>query len=164
MQQNLLDRIDLAILDRLQRDGRITNQALSEAVGLSPSACLARVRALETSGVIIGYHARVAAERVAPTVIVLAEVTLKSHHPGDFGRFERAVATIDEIVEVLELSGSFDYLLKIAVPDIQGWRALSDRLLASPLGIDKITSHVLMKQSKSFTGFPIRHRDARAGR
>lgn len=155
MPQIPLDRIDLAILDRLQRDGRITNQALSEAVHLSPSACLARMRALERAGVITGYRAHIAIERVAPAVTILAEVTLRSHHPEDFARFEEAVAHIDEIVEVLEVSGSFDYLLKTVVPDIQSWRALSDHLLASSLAIDKITSHVLMKEAKTFAGYPI---------
>lgn len=155
MPQNLLDRIDLAILDRLQHDGRMTNQALSAAINLSPSACLARVRALEQAGIIAGYQAKIAIERVAPTVTILAEVTLRSHHPEDFARFERTVAGIETIVEVLEVSGSFDYLLKVAVSDIQSWRALSDRLLGEPLGIDKIMSHVVMKQVKAFAGFPV---------
>lgn len=156
--QNILDKIDVAILDRLQRAGRITNQALADAVHLSPSACLARVRALEKAGVIAGYHARIVPEKVAPTVIILAEVTLRSHHPADFAMFEQAVQDMDEIVEVAEVSGAFDYLLKVAVSDISGWRALSNRLLTADLGVEKISSHVLMKEVKGFTAYPVRPR------
>lgn len=156
MSQNLLDRIDLALLDRLQRDGRITNQALAEAVNLSPSACLARVRGLEKRKIIVGYHARIIPEHVAPLIILFAEVTLRSHHPKDFASFEQTMLPISEVLEVSEISGAFDYLIKVAVTDIGAWRALSDRLLTADLGVDKIVSHVLMKEAKPFGGYPIK--------
>ena len=149
------DRIDLNILAALQADGRITNQRLSTRVGLSPSACLARVRRLEAEGLIEGYHARVAVERVRPTVVIFAEVTLSRHHPTDFARFEAFATQASEVVEAAQVSGAFDYWLKVAVGDIRAWRELSDRILNSDLGVDKITSQVMMKQAKALAVWPL---------
>ena len=103
-----LDRIDLRILAALQADARITNQALADAVGLSPSACLTRVRRLEATGLILGYHARLAVERIRPAVTVFGEVTLKSHRPADLAVFEAELQEIPEVVEASQVSGPFE--------------------------------------------------------
>ena len=79
-----IDRIDRKILAALQRDGRITNAALATEVALSPSACLARVRRLEAMGVITGYGAQVAIEKLRSALLIYGEVTLKRHLPEDF--------------------------------------------------------------------------------
>ena len=150
-----VDRIDRRILAALQADARVTNQALSETVGLSASACLARVRRLEGRGLIEGYHARVAIETLQPTVVVFAEVTLTRHHPADFAAFEAFAHAVPQIVEADQVSGAFDYLLKAAVADMRAWRELSDRILNADLGVGKISSHVMMKPAKAFTGYPI---------
>ena len=149
------DRVDLKILSVLQSDGRITNQALAERVALSPSACLVRVRQLENAGLITGYTAQIAIERIRPTVILFAEVTLTRHHPADFAAFEAFVANVPQIVEASQVAGAFDYLLKAAVSDMRAWRELSDAILNSALGVGKISSHVMMKASKVFEAFPI---------
>jgi DNA-binding Lrp family transcriptional regulator len=153
--ETLIDRLDLRILATLQGEGRITNQALSDRVGLSPSACLARTRRLEAAGLIEGYGARVAIERVVPTVVIFAEVTLTRHHPQDFAAFEAFAQTVPEIVEAAQVSGPFDFLLKVATRDMRAWRELSDRILNSDLGVGKISSHVMMKAAKAFAGFPV---------
>jgi DNA-binding Lrp family transcriptional regulator len=150
-----VDRIDRKILVALQADGRMTNQALSQTVALSASACLARVRRLEAQGLIEGYHARVAIQSIRPTVMIFAEVTLTRHHPSDFSAFEAFSMTIPQVVEAAQVSGAFDYLLKVAIGDMRAWRELSDRILNSDLGVGKISSHVVMKAAKDFTGFPI---------
>lgn len=150
-----LDRIDLKILAILQADGRITNQALAEQVALSPSACLARVRRLEANGLILGYHARLDIERIRPTVTVYGEVTLKSHRPADLLEFEAALAQIPEVVEAAQVSGPFDYLIKAVCPDVRAWGELADRLLQEGLGVDKIASHILMKDAKPYRGTPV---------
>jgi DNA-binding Lrp family transcriptional regulator len=139
----------------LQTDGRITNQALAERVALSPSACLVRVRNLETAGLITGYLAQIAAERIRPTLIIFAEVTLTRHHPADFAAFETFASQTREIIEAAQVSGSFDYLLKVIVSDIRSWRELSDKIVESELGVEKISSHVMMKAAKNFSGFPL---------
>jgi DNA-binding Lrp family transcriptional regulator len=149
------DRIDLKIVAALQANGRLTNQALSELVGLSPSACLMRVRRLENTGLILGYHARIAIDRLRPMVVIFAEVTLTRHHPTDFKAFEALATSVPEIVEASQVSGPFDYLLKVAVNDMRAWRELSDRILNSDLGVGKISSHVMMKPAKAFEAFPI---------
>ena len=150
-----LDRLDLRILATLQADGRITNQALAEQVALSPSACLARVRRLEADGLILGYHARLDIERIRPTVTIYGEVTLKSHRPADMAAFEAVLSDIPEVVEAAQVSGPFDYLIKVVTHDVRAWGALADRLLQEGLGVDKIASHILMKDAKPYRGTPV---------
>ncbi len=150
-----LDVIDRRILAQLQETGRITNQALAEVIGLSPSACLARVRRLEAEGVIAGYHARLAPERLGPHVVIFAPVLLKSQHPRDLARFEEAMADIPEVIEAAQVSGPFDFMLKVITRDVHAWSELADAMIEADLGVDKITSHILMKQSKPFTGYPV---------
>ncbi len=150
-----LEPADRRMLAVLQEEGRITNQALAARVNLSPSACLARLRRLERDGVIIGYCAQIAVDWLDSRLTAFAEITLAQHRPADFKHFEATIATIPEIVEAAEVSGSFDYLLKIAVEDIDGLRSLSDDMLSRDLGILKMNTHVLMKEVKRFTGWPI---------
>lgn len=150
-----LDRIDLRILAILQANGRITNQALAEQVALSPSACLARVKRLEGEGLIQGYHARLDIERIRPTVTIYGEVTLKSHRPADLTAFEAVLSEIPEVVEAAQVSGPFDYLIKVVTPDVRAWGELADRLLQEGLGVDKIASHILMKDAKPYRGTPV---------
>jgi len=151
-----VDRTDFKLIEILQGEGRITNQDLAARVGLSASACLVRVRRLEKSGLILGYHARIAVERIAPTVVIFAEVTLARHHAADFAAFEAFALTVPEIVEASQVSGSFDYLLKVVVRDMSAWRDLSDQILNSNLGVGKISSHVAMKAAKPFEGYPVK--------
>ena len=150
-----LDRIDLKILANLQADGRITNQALADKVALSPSACLARVRRLESERLILGYHARLDIERIRPTVTVYGEVTLKSHRPADLLHFEAVLLQVPEVVEAAQVSGPYDYLIKVVCPDVRAWGELADRLLQEDLGVDKIASHILMKDAKPYRGAPV---------
>jgi Lrp/AsnC family leucine-responsive transcriptional regulator len=132
----------------------MTNQALSERVSLSPSACLTRVRRLEQAGVIAGYQARLDPWALGPRLILFAEVTLKSHHPVELARFEAALREIPEVVEASQVSGPFDYLLKVVVSDMPAWTRLGESLIERDLGVDKVTTHVLMKKPKVFQGYP----------
>lgn len=150
-----LDRLDRRILAILQLDGRITNQALAEQVGLSPSACLARVRRLERAGVIEGYGARLNPWALDAGLILFAEFWLESQRPADLARFEAAVADIPEIVEASYVSGPYDYLVKVVAPNMTAWTALSEDLMSRDLGVDKVVTHVLMKKPKRFLAYPI---------
>jgi DNA-binding Lrp family transcriptional regulator len=150
----MLDRVKIDARDRkilrlLQQDGRISNQALAADVGLSPSACLARVRRLELYGLIRGYHADVAVDRLQPQLTLFAELTLGSHDPRDFARVEAAMHVRPEILEVYQISGRFDYLIKVILPDVDAWRQFSDDLLEQAPSIAKISSHIAMKTCKS---------------
>jgi len=151
-----LDRTDVRILQALQAEGRLTNQTLAARVALSPSACLARIRQLEAAGVICGYHAHVAMELVRPTLVILAEISLKRHNSNEFARFEATIRTIAEIVEAAQVSGQFDYLLKVVVPDIRAWRELAGRLQDGESGVEKVISHIVLKDAKAFAGYPLK--------
>ena len=150
-----LDRIDRKILANLQADGRLTNQALAERVALSPSACLARVRRLEESGIIQGYHARLDPLRLDAGLVLFAEVRLKAHGALDLARFDEAVAAIPQIVEASHVSGDFDYLLKVLVADLGEWTRIGERLTAPEVGADRINTHVLLSKPKIFVGYPV---------
>ena len=151
-----LDRIDLRILTALQDDGRITNQALAERVALSPSACLARMRRLAKAGVIDGYMARLDPTRLGPRLILFAEIWLEKHHPANFAAFEAAIRDIPEIVEASHVTGAFDYLLKVMVRDMASWTRLAEDLVARDLGVERVSTHVLMDKPKVFRGYPVR--------
>lgn len=150
-----LDRIDLKILDTLQRDGRITNAALAEAVALSPSACLARVRGLEAAGVITGYGARLSPDRLGPHLVLYGEITLKRHLPADFEALAALVRDDPRVLEAVEISGRSDYLVKVCVADMAEWRAMTADWAAGPIPIERITSQVAMHRAKEFAGWPL---------
>lgn len=151
-----LDRIDRRILAVLQSDGRVTNQALSERVALSPSACLARVRRLEQVGVIQGYHARVDPFAISVGLVLFAEVALKAHGAKDLARFDAAVQALPEVVEASHVSGDYDYLLKVVVADLAEWTAIAGRLTLEEVGADRINTHVLLRKPKVFVGYPVK--------
>jgi DNA-binding Lrp family transcriptional regulator len=148
-----LDRIDLSILVALQRDGRSTIQKLAEAVGLSPRACLERVRRLEAAGVIAGYHAVVELERLSRPINVFADLVLEKHV--NHRQFEQRLAAIDEMVECWEISGTVDYLARFVCADLTAYQALTSRLIDDPhLGIARIVSHVALRPVRRFAGYP----------
>lgn len=150
-----LDRIDLNILRVLQEDGRITNQALAERVALSPSACLARVRRLERAGVIQGYHARLDPFAIGVGLVLFVEISLQGSRADETARFEAAMAALPQVVELSDVSGDVDYIVKIVVGSMAEWNRLREQLTAGDLGIDRITTHVLMRKPKVFVGYPV---------
>jgi Lrp/AsnC family transcriptional regulator of ectoine degradation len=150
-----LDRIDLRILDAVQRDGRITKLALAEKVGLSPTPCWMRLRKLEKAGIVSGYHARIALRGVAPIATVLVEVTLGAHRQADFDRFERAIRDIPEIVACWSVGGGVDYLLKVVARDIDAYQRLIDALLERDIGIDRYFTYIVTKTVKDETVLPV---------
>ncbi|MGE0718374.1 MAG: Lrp/AsnC family transcriptional regulator [Alphaproteobacteria bacterium] len=140
-----LDRIDINILAQLQRNGRITNVALADAVGLSPSPCLLRVKRLEEAGYIAGYAARIDLAKLGETVTVFTEVTLHDHKREDFVKFEAAIRTIDEIVECHLISGGYDYLLKFVTRGVSHYQEIIEGILDRNIGIEKYFSYIVIK-------------------
>jgi DNA-binding Lrp family transcriptional regulator len=151
-----LDRIDRRILAALQANARLTNQALSELVSLSPSACLARVRRLELAGVIQGYHARLDPFAIDVGLVLYAEVTLKGHSAGELELFERTIDAISAVVEASHMTGAYDYLLKIVTADMAEWTRITEELTSSDIGVERINTHVMMNKPKFFVGYPIK--------
>ena len=140
-----LDRIDINILAQLQRNGRITNVELAEAVALSPSPCLIRVKRLEKAGYIMSYNARIDIAKLGETVTVFTQVTLSDHHLEDFARFEAGIREVDEVIECHLISGGYDYLLKFVTRGIAHYQSLIEDILERNLGITKYFSYIVIK-------------------
>ena len=127
------DRIDRAIVSRLQVDGRLPNVDLAEAVSLSPSACLRRVKALEASGIIAGYRAEVSRVQAGLGLTVFIGLKVAGHSQESSVRIEQALLSIPAIVACYLISGSADFFIEAAVPDLAGYeQVLLDRILAIP--------------------------------
>jgi DNA-binding Lrp family transcriptional regulator len=141
-----LDRYDIKILEYLQWQGRCSNVDLAAAIGLSDSPCLARTKRLQESGIIRGYNADIALEKICDHVTVFAEVTLKNHRLHDFRVFETSVGKYPEILECYNISGGYDYLMKIVAPNISCFQALMERLLEDDVGIDKFFSRIVLRK------------------
>jgi Lrp/AsnC family transcriptional regulator, leucine-responsive regulatory protein len=150
MRHNLLmDRTDRAILRQLEENGRLSNVELAERVRLSPSPCLRRVRALEASGAIRGYHADVdpASVNRAFEVVVHAELMLKDRATVE--AFEERIAAYDEVVECRRMFGIPDYLIRVAVADAAAYEAFYMTRLAELPGIARVNSQFTMKTVKA---------------
>ena len=141
-----IDRFDLKILTHLQREGRCSNVELADAVGLSQSPCLARTKRLQQLGVIRGYGADIALETLGESVVVFTEVTIGSHHRHDFRKFEEAAAGHPEIVECYNVSGGYDYLVKVVAPSVARFQELMECLLNEDIGIAKFKSRIVLRQ------------------
>ena len=150
-----LDRIDRKILSILQSNARISNQQLSEEIGLSPSSCLKRTRRLEDAGLLGPYLASINLDSLCRSVTVLATVVLKDHTKEAFIAFQKHANSIREVLECYMVSGSFDFFLRIVAADMNSYNHINDRLLDSDVGVLKVSSHVVLSQSKSFGGFPL---------
>jgi DNA-binding Lrp family transcriptional regulator len=150
-----LDRFDLKILVHLQREGRCSNVELAEAVGLSPSPCLQRTKRLQDIGVIRGYGADIVLETLGSHVVVFSEVTIGSHRPADFRKFEAGVGKFGEIVECYNVSGGYDYLLKIVAPGVAHFQALMEQLLDADIGIEKFSSRIVLRQPLARRNSPL---------
>lgn len=140
-----LDRIDLRILTHLQHNGRVTNVDLADAVGLSASPCLMRVKRLEKAGYITGYAAQIQLQKLGTTLVVFTEVTLADHRATDFARFEATMRKVDEITECHLVSGGYDYLLKFVTRSVADYQDLIERLLHMQIGIEKYFSYIVIK-------------------
>jgi len=107
------DRYDRQILEILQSDGRINNQDLADRIGLSPSPCLRRVRALEESGLIVGYRALLDARKLGLSLMALVHISMDQHTPERFANFEASISILPEVLECLLITGQdADYQLR----------------------------------------------------
>jgi len=150
-----LDKRDLKILRELQANNVITYRTLSDRVALSPSACVARVKQMEEAGIITGYHAAIAIDRVRPTFIMVAEISMASHAPDDLARFDDLLLGTSEVIEALRVNGAFDYIVRFMLSNVREWQAFAQRLLEPKYKVEKMVSHVVMQELKPFTGYPI---------
>jgi Lrp/AsnC family leucine-responsive transcriptional regulator len=131
--QHHADRVDRAIVSRLQVDGRLPNVDLAEAISLSPSACLRRVKALESSGIIAGYRAEVDRVRAGLGLTVFIELKVESHSQETSAQLEAALTAIPAVVACYLISGTADFFVEVVVPDLAAYeQLLLGRILAIP--------------------------------
>jgi Lrp/AsnC family leucine-responsive transcriptional regulator len=135
MPEHLPDMVDRAIVTRLQQDGRIANVDLADAISLSPSACLRRVKALEASGVIAGYRAEVSRVRAGLGLTVFIGLKVEGQSPETASQIEQALLAIPAVVACYLVSGTSDFLVEAAIPDLASYEQL---LLAQILAIPAI--------------------------
>jgi Lrp/AsnC family leucine-responsive transcriptional regulator len=142
-----IDRFDQHILEVLQKDGRINNQDLAERIGLSPSPCLRRVRALEESGLITGYRALLDAKKLGLTLMALVHISMDKHTPERFANFEAAVVVLPEVLECLLITGQdADYQLKVVVRDMDHYQALLLNQLTRIEGVTGVHSSFVLRR------------------
>jgi Lrp/AsnC family transcriptional regulator, leucine-responsive regulatory protein len=151
-----VDRTDRAILAALQAHGRLPNIELADRVGLSPSACLRRVRTLEAAGVITGYHADIDPKAVGRSFQVLVHVAMNAGARKEtMEAFEAEVAAIDEVVECRRMFGDPDYLLWVAAADLEAYERLyMNRIVGLP-GVARTTSQLTLKTIKPGGRLPV---------
>ena len=157
MDGNRFDRTDLALLAILQREGRISNAELAERVSLSASACLRRVQRLEQDGVLAGYAALIDPARVGLGLQAFVRVQLSRHDAAAIAEFTELVAAWDEVVACHALTGDMDYLLHVAVQDLEHFsRFLLDHLLNAS-GVADVNSSFVLRTVKQSRALPLGH-------
>ncbi|ALU44353.1 MULTISPECIES: winged helix-turn-helix transcriptional regulator [Pseudoalteromonas] len=150
----VLDRIDLAILDILQKNARISNVNLAKAVNLSPSPCLDRVKKLEAEGYIEGYVARLNAAKLGQHLVAHVEITLKSSTESVFETFKEHVLELPNVVACDMVAGGFDYLLKIRVQDMRQYREVLGQIVEIP-GVGTNHTYMVIEHVKEDMGVEV---------
>ena len=143
-----MDQIDHKILQELARDGRLSNLALAERVGLSPSACLRRVQGLEQTGVIRGYRAVLSAEKTGIGFTAYVTVGLSQHTKPSQEAFERAMAGAPQVRECHNITGPVEYLLRVEVADLAAYKHFHTDILGALPQVRTLTSYVVMGSPK----------------
>jgi Lrp/AsnC family leucine-responsive transcriptional regulator len=142
-----LDRYDCQILEILQEDGRINNQDLADRIGLSPSPCLRRVRALEEAGLIVAYRAHLDARKLGLTLMALIHISMDIHTPERFANFEAEIAVLPEVLECLLITGQdADYQIKVAVRDMDHYQSLLLNRITRITGVTGVHSSFVLRR------------------
>ena len=144
-----MDKIDRKLIAELQRDGRLTNQELSERVSLSPSPCLRRLRQLEQDGVIEGYTALVNQEACGFHITAFISIRLEKQNDKTIRAFENGIRDLDEIVDI-----TIDYLLQVLSPSLKDYEIFIRDKLSRTAGIGTLETHFAFGQVKRSTVFP----------
>ena len=151
-----LDRYDWHILQILQDDGRMSNQELADRIGLSPSPCLRRVKALEDSGLITGYRALVDAKKLGLTLMALIHIAMDQHTPERFAAFEAQVQMIPQVLECLLITGQkADYQLKVIVKDLEAYQELLLNRITRIPGVSGVHTSFVLRHVIHKTALPV---------
>jgi len=151
-----LDRIDKRILAELQRNARISNQELADKVGLSPSPCLRRVRALEESGLITGYSTQLDASKLGLKLMALVQISMDRHTPDRFEQLEASIREWPQVLECILITGqAADYQLKVLVRDMEEYHDFLLNKLTRIPGVTGVQSSFVLRQVVSTTAVPL---------
>jgi len=152
---NKLDAIDRRILVALQRDGRLQNIELAREVGLSPSPCLRRVKALEADGMIDKYTALLSGPAVGLPLVIFVRVTLERQEKMAVTSFAEAISKVPEVLECYLMAGTYDYLLKVAAADLEDYQRFQMEHLTALPGVRNVVSEIPLKHVKATTALPV---------
>ena len=151
-----IDSFDRQILKLLQQDGRISNQDLADRIGLSPSPCLRRVRALEDAGVIKGYRTLVDAKVLGYTLMALIYISMDKHTPDRFEHFEKEISQFSEVLECLLITGQdADYQIKVIVRDMDAFQELLLNRITGIRGVTGVHSSFVLRRVVDTTAVPV---------
>ncbi|MEZ5566032.1 MAG: Lrp/AsnC family transcriptional regulator [Gammaproteobacteria bacterium] len=154
----ILDRIDRRILEALQEDGGITNQELAERVGLSPSPCLRRVKALEEAGVILKRVALLDRKTLGLSLTAVIQIVMDRHTPERFATFEEKLRACPEVQSCFLITGqAADYLLMVAVPDMDAYQEFLLKKLTRIDGVTGVHSSFVLRRVIDTTSLPLTH-------
>lgn len=149
-----LDQIDRSILKLLQEDAFLTTKEIAVQVNMSTTPVFERVKRLERDGYILRYTALLDRRKVGLPMLVFCDVSLKEHNRDYLLRFEQEVAGLPEVLECHHTSGSFDYLLKVVVSDMEDYQRFVKEKLAALENIGRVQSHFVMTEVKHSTILP----------
>ncbi len=159
MTRGRLDQIDRVILRELQVEGRITNVALADKAGITAPPCLRRVRVLEESGLIRGYHADVDPEKLGYGISVFAMVRLRNQAEEDLQAFERHIQTLDQVRECHMLNGEIDFILRIVAHDLQAFQKFLTTHITPAPNVASVKTSLTIRTAKWMPGVPIDAQD-----
>lgn len=151
----ILDEIDRKILGLLQESGRMTNAALAEAVGLTPTPMLQRIKKLEQSGVIQGYAAVIDPAKVGRPTLAFVHVTLKGHTLSNHQKFLATIAELPEVIECHHIAGDEDFLLKVCVSDIPELERFLLHRISTSSAIDRVKTTFVLSSAKTHAPIPV---------
>jgi Lrp/AsnC family transcriptional regulator, regulator of ectoine-degradation genes len=144
-----LDAADIRILCALQQHGQLTKSKLAELVGLSSTPCWTRFARLREAGLIRGYHADLALERIVDVCKVVVTVSLQSHRKANFARFEEYVRRHHDVVDCVATGGGMDYVMTVVTTSLPAFQSLMDEMLSAELGIDRYMTYIATREVKS---------------
>ncbi len=142
------DLYDIAILEEVQINAKITVKELSEKINLSPTPTFERLKKLEKEGYITGYHAKLDIKKLGLSLMVMCNVSLKIHQKDFIEKFQEEIIRFDEVKECYHIAGMYDYLLKIVVKDMDAYQLFVSKKLASLENIGNVQSSFVMIELK----------------
>ncbi|MBK7807922.1 MAG: Lrp/AsnC family transcriptional regulator [Saprospiraceae bacterium] len=146
------DIYDIAILQEVQKNAKITVKELSEKINLSPTPTFERLKKLEKEGYITGYHAKLDIKKLGLSLMVICNVSLKIHQKDFIEKFQEEIIRFDEVKECYHIAGMYDYLLKIVVKDMDAYQQFVSKKLASLDNIGNVQSSFVMIELKEDIG------------